>query len=105
MIPKEKVNYSVLDYITYFKKEDEKNIIDQQILLNKLYKEKFNGKVFLQYTEPKNINKFKEEFKKYISMNNDFDEYLFSNSIEFINYEIEHFILNSEFYVKCKNLY
>ena len=38
-------------------------------------------------------------------MNNDFNEYLFSNSIEFINYEIKNFILNCEFYVKYKNLY
>ena len=95
MIPKEKINYSVLDYIKLFKKEKEKTIIDHKIFINKLHKEKFNGKVFLQYTEPKNINKWKEEFKKYISMNNNFDEYLFNNSIEFINNEIKNFILNN----------
>jgi len=95
MIIKEKVNNSILDYIKLFKKEDEKNIIDHKIYINKLHQEKFNGKVFLQYTEPKNINKWKEEFKKHISMNNDFDEYLFNNSIEFINEEIKNFILNN----------
>jgi hypothetical protein len=60
-----------------------------------LHQEKFNGRVFLQYTEPKNINKYKEDIKNHISQSHDFNEWLEKNNLEFINNQIKEFILKN----------
>ena len=94
-IPKrESITYTVEEYIKIFNKEVEKNIIDQKILLIKLHQEKFNGKLFLQYTEAKNINKYKEDFRNHISQSHDFNEWLTINNLEFINDQIKEYIFN-----------
>lgn len=53
--------------------------------------------MFLQYTHAKNINKYKEEFKKSILLKEDFNEYLIRNNVEFINNEIKEFVGNNKF--------
>ena len=85
---------TVLDLIETFHKHQEKEIIDQKLAVQKLYQEKFNGRVFLLYTKAKNINQSKEKFKKYVSVDeNEFEEYLRRNDKEFIHEQIKEFIL------------
>lgn len=84
-----------IEYIKIFNKQIEKEIIDGKIQITKLHQEKFSGRIFLQYTDAKNINKYKEEFKKYISANQDFDNYLMENEIEYIESQIKDFIQKS----------
>jgi len=83
---------SIIDYIIFFNKQNEKVVIDNQLVIKKLHQEKFNGRIFLLYTEAKNINKYKEEFIKNISLHQDFNTYLTTNPIEFINDQIKDFI-------------
>jgi len=94
--PKESITYTVEEYIKIFNKEVEKNIIDQKILIIKLHQEKFNGKIFLQYTEAKNINKYKEDFKNHISQSHNFNEWLNMNNLEFINDQIKEYIFKNQ---------
>lgn len=89
---------TVLDYITIANKQNDKDIIDQQNKIIKLHQEKFNGQVFLKYTDAKNINKCKDEFKKYISQTSDFNDWLMKNNLEFINNKIKEFILNNSYH-------
>lgn len=89
----ESITPSVLDYIEIFGKQSEKELIDQKIQIIRLYQEKFNGHMFLQYTDPRNINKLKEEFKTYITQTRDFNDWLRNNSIDYINEQIKEFIL------------
>ena len=92
----EPINFTVLDYIIMFKKQNEKEIIDKKISIKRLHREKFNGQVFLLHTEAKNINQYKKKFKEHISLNEDeFNKYLYEHDIEFINKKIEEFILEN----------
>lgn len=88
------IKLTILDYIIIFNKQNEKDIIDNIIYLHRLYKEKFNGHMFIDYVDTTKINEYKDKFKKYISMNEDFNTYLIKNDIEFINNEIKKFLLN-----------
>ena len=88
------IKLNIIDYITIFNKHNEKEIIDKKLYINKLHQEKFSGKVFLLYTDCKNIGKYKDEFKTYICENQDFNEYLLKNDVDFINNQIKEFVLN-----------
>jgi hypothetical protein len=92
---KNEINLNIIDYITIFNKHNEKEIIDKKLYINKLHQEKFSGKIFLLYTDCKNIGKYKDAFKKHICENQDFNEYLLNNDIDFINNQIKDFILNN----------
>ena len=89
------IKLSILDYIIIFNKQNEKDNIDNIIYLHKLYQEKFNGRMFIEYIDATKINEYKNKFKKYISINQDFNTYLIKNDIEFINNEIKIFLLNN----------
>lgn len=91
-------NQTVLDYITIANKQNDKDIIDQKNKIINLHQEKYNGQVFLKYTDVKNINKCKDEFKKYISQTHDFNEWLMNNNLEIINNKIKEFILNNSYH-------
>ena len=93
---KESITYSVEDYIKIFNKENDKKKIDQKISIIKLHQEKFNGRIFIQFTEAKNINKYKEDFKNHISQSHDFNDWLENNNFEFINTQIKEFILKNQ---------
>jgi hypothetical protein len=94
--PKELINYTVEDYIKIFNKESKKDEIDSKIAIIKLHQEKFNGQIFLKYTDAKNINKYKDAFKNHISQSFNFNEWLINNEIEIINNQIKKFIEAAE---------
>jgi hypothetical protein len=93
---KESITYIVEDYIKIFNKENDKKRINRKIYINRLHREKFNGMIFLQYTDAKNINIYKEDFKNNISLSQDFNEWLEKNNLEFINNQIKEFILKNQ---------
>jgi hypothetical protein len=74
-----------------FNKIKEKEEIDKRLEIQKLHQEKFSGKVFMLYVEPKKINDYKKRFKDYISAHFDFNEWLHNNDISFINNKIREF--------------
>lgn len=82
---------TVIDYLNMFNKIKEKEEIDKKIAIQKLHHEKFSGKVFMLYVEPKKINDYKKRFKEYISTYFDFDEWLNNNDVLFINKKIKEF--------------
>jgi hypothetical protein len=85
---------TVLEHVVFFGKQPEKETIDKKIHVNKIHQEKFNGRVFLQYVNAKDINKYKESFKQHIIMTllyEDFDEYLTRTDTEIIHNEIARF--------------
>jgi hypothetical protein len=85
----------LLDYIEKFNKQNVKQKIDDKMTISKLYQDKFSGRVFLQYTDAKNINRYKDEFKNFIlGEEQDFENYLRTNDLEKINNDIKEFIFN-----------
>jgi len=95
MEPHEKINYSIDDYINMFHKGNNMETIDKQIYIERMHREKLSAQVFVLYTEPKNINKYKNNFKEYISKNNDIDEWLINNDKEYISNQIKEYIINN----------
>jgi len=95
MEPHKKINYSVDDYINMFHKGNNMETIDKQIYIERMHREKLSAQVFALYTEPKNINKYKNNFKEYISKNNDIDEWLINNNKEYISNQIKEYIINN----------
>jgi hypothetical protein len=88
-----KSNLSIYDYINLFEKNKEKEEIDKKLEIRKLYQEKYSGLIFMKYLEnKKDINKYKEKFKDYISLNNDFTEWLKNKHINEIELNIKEFI-------------
>lgn len=80
------------EYINMFNKNKELDEINKYENIQKLYQNKFSGLIFLEYIDKKKINIYKDEFIKYISKNNNFDEWLSTNDQEYINKTIKSFI-------------
>lgn len=80
------------EYINMFNKNKELDEINKYKNIEKLYQNKFSGLIFLEYIDKKKINIYKDEFIKYISKNNNFDEWLSTNDQEYINKTIKSFI-------------
>lgn len=95
-IKSSEIKLKIEDYILMFNKIKEKEKIDHKIKILRLYQTKFSGSIFLNFVDPKEINKYKDAFKKYISEKEDFNNWLIINNQEFINQSIQNFILNNK---------
>jgi len=95
--PKDIIKYSRQEEaIKYFNAQDKLNQIIELYKIKNDRKLKFSGKKLLELgliNEPKNINIFIQQFKKYINnqLNIDFNNWLDSNTIEKISKEIIDF--------------
>jgi len=83
---------SVEEYIIMFDKLKEKEEIDNKLNIIKLHQTKYSGSIFLNFLKPKDINKYKDAFRTFISNKDDFNNWLIINDQEFINKSIEEFI-------------
>ena len=81
------------DYIHFFKKDDEREKINEILYINKLYSDKMSGRIFMKYVkEMKEIGKMKKAFEEYISKNENIIHYLENNTNEKIENDIQHFL-------------
>ena len=79
-------------YLSFFGKDAEKEKVDKFVVEQKIRQEKFNGRIFMKYVKPCEINKSKNEFENQVD---NFMEYLIKNDTQSIEKDIEKFILRS----------
>lgn len=82
------------NYIAIFNKFKEKEKIDVKDNIIKLYQQKYNGLIFMKYTEPKMVNILKEGFKQNKEKTVNFEEWLYDATNEQIEEEIKEYIHN-----------